>query len=90
MTILVSTPNYVPTEHLELEDAFVVNCSRLPLDQVSFEEKCIEVEEFLEFDQHEEEHWTKVAYFSKRSDVVVFVKDGSLTITNHYSEDYYL
>ena len=90
ITVLVSTPSYVPAEHLELEDAFIVNYSRLPLDPESFEEKCIEVEDFLEFDQHEPEHWTKIAYFSKRSDVVVFVKDNSLTIINHYSEDYYL
>jgi hypothetical protein len=61
ITIVVSRPKWVPPERLELSDGLAVNYSRLPLDSETFEEKCVAVRGFLEFNQHAAITWTKVS-----------------------------
>ncbi|KAH7711482.1 hypothetical protein AAVH_21204 [Aphelenchoides avenae] len=85
ITIEVSKPDWVHAERLELEDAFAVTYWRLPLDPASFEEKSVAIADFLEQRQHQPNPWTKIAYFSKRSDLVIFVRAGMITITNNPS-----
>lgn len=79
---MVSKPNWIPVERLELEDAFAVNYSRLPLDPESFEEKSLAVQDFLKFDHDWTNPWTEIAYFSRRSALVVVVDRYELAITN--------
>lgn len=85
ITIVVSKPAWVPAERLELDDGFRLTYWRLPLDPQSFEEKTVAVLDFLRRAQHRLKPWIKLAYFSKRSNVVVFVADDVLTISNNLS-----
>lgn len=54
----------------------------MPLDPAMFEEKAVAIRDFLRQGQHALNPWTKIAYYSKRSDVVVFVSDYTIVITN--------
>lgn len=76
----------MPVERLTLENGFALSYCRLPLDPASFEEKSVAIDDFLQRGQHSLNPWTKLAYFSKRSDVVVFVGNDFLTITNNFPD----
>lgn len=83
LTIVVSKPSWVADERIEVGNDFVVTYWRLPLDPTSFEEKSVAISDFLQQGPHQPNPWTKIAYFSKRSDLVIFVQDDILTITNN-------
>lgn len=84
ITINLRKPEWIQQEDLELEDAFKVVYWRMQLDPTLFEEKCVAIGDFLQQFQYHRHSWAKIAYYSKCSDLVVFVHD-IVTITNNPS-----
>jgi hypothetical protein len=77
-------PDWVPSERLQLQDDFSVTYWRLPLNPTLFEERSFALRDFL---RPTDRQWRylciALAYFSRRSDVVVFVQQYDITITNN-------